>query len=105
MTVQSISALEALAMQQAGALILDVREPWETQLAPIAGTLNIPMQNVPAHLQALPHDQPILCLCHHGVRSMSVARFLIQNDFKSVLNITGGSHAWSNTVDASVARY
>lgn len=105
MTVQSISAQEALTMQQAGALILDVREPWEAHLAPIAGALNIPMDQIPSSLNALPDAQAILCLCHHGIRSMHVAHFLARQDFESVFNITGGSEAWSRTVDSSVAQY
>lgn len=105
MTIQSISALQAQAMQQAGALILDVREPWEAHLASIQGALNIPMQQIPASLNALPAEQAILCLCHHGIRSMNVAIFLRQQGFENVFNITGGSQAWSCTVDASVAQY
>jgi rhodanese-related sulfurtransferase len=105
MAVESISAQTALAMQQNGALILDVREPWETHLAPIAGALNIPMQSLPSSLNALPDDQDILCLCHHGVRSMHVAQFLAQQGFDHIYNITGGSDAWSRSVDAGVARY
>lgn len=105
MAVSSINAQEALALQQSGALILDVREPWEAHLAPIADALNIPMQQIPTSLDALPQDQAIVCLCHHGVRSMHVAQFLVQRGFDAVYNMTGGSEAWSRTVDASVARY
>lgn len=105
MAVVSVSAQEALALQQAGALILDVREPWEAHTASIAGALNIPMQQIPASLNALPETQAIVCLCHHGIRSMHVAQFLVQQGFESVYNLTGGSEAWSRTVDASVARY
>lgn len=105
MAVETISAQAALAMQQNGALILDVREPWEAQIAPIAGALNIPMQQLPSSLNALPEDQTILCLCHHGIRSMHVAQFLVQQGFENIYNITGGSEAWSRTVDAGVPRY
>ncbi len=105
MAVQSISAQAALAMQQDGALILDVREAWEAHIAPISGALNIPMQQLPSSLLALPEDQTILCLCHHGIRSMHVAQFLVQQGFENIYNITGGSEAWSRTVDTSVPRY
>src|SRR5690606_1547729 len=57
-------------------LLLDVREPWEVQLAairiPEAGTLNLPMGQIPQRLAELDPAQPILCICHHGMRSAQV---------------------------------
>jgi rhodanese-related sulfurtransferase len=105
MSVQTISALEAQAMQAQGALILDVREPWELEIAAIAGALNIPMQTIPAAIAALPREQALLVLCHHGIRSMHVARFLEQQGFDDLFNITGGADAWSRQVDPALPRY
>jgi len=50
-------------------------------------------------------DRPIACLCHHGSRSQHVANFLKENGFETVVNISGGIHAWSNEVDPSVPQY
>lgn len=91
-------------------LVLDVREPYElgwAQLEPGPGfrLLAIPMANVPGRLTELDPDQPIACLCHHGVRSMQVARFLHSNGFDHVVNIDGGIDAWSTEVDSAIARY
>lgn len=94
-------------------LVLDVREPWELQTASIQAlqglenleTLAIPMNSIPARLGELDKQRPIACLCHHGMRSQSVAAFLVQHGFETVANITGGISAWSRELDASVAQY
>jgi rhodanese-related sulfurtransferase len=90
-------------------VVLDVREPWEIETASVTAhgfdLVKIPMHTVPPRLQELNRDQPIACLCHHGARSMQVASFLAQQGFSHVANITGGIHAWSSQVDASVPTY
>jgi len=91
-------------------LVLDVREPYELGWAKLehgAGfrVLAIPMADIPARLSELDPDQPIACLCHHGVRSMQVARFLASNGFGQVVNIDGGIDAWSTQRDSAIARY
>lgn len=90
-------------------LLLDVREPWEVATAalnhPAATTLNIPMQQVPARLGELDPQRPIVCVCHHGMRSAQVAMFLAHHGCTQVYNLTGGIDAWSTLVDPSVPRY
>lgn len=97
------------ASQLGQPLVLDVRETWECQLASIApegcDVLIMPMQTIPDRLNELDPSRPIACLCHHGARSMQVAAFLEQQGFKNITNISGGIHAWSNQVDASVPVY
>ena len=85
--------------------LLDVREPWEYETCHIAGAQSIPMQTIPARLNELEEDQQIVCICHHGARSMSVAAFLERNGFPDVINLTGGIHAWAQQVDASMPTY
>lgn len=86
-------------------LLLDVREPWEFQTCHIAGAAAMPMQTVPARLAELDADAPVVCICHHGARSMQVAHFLEQNGFAHVINLTGGVHAWAQQVDNSMPTY
>lgn len=86
-------------------IILDVREPDETRLAPFAGALEIPMSEVPARVGELDPDSDIVVLCHHGIRSGRVAAFLDQQGFRHVANLTGGIDAWSLLVDPRVPRY
>ena len=86
-------------------VLLDVREPWEFQTCHIAGSVAIPMNAIPERLQELEEDAPIVCICHHGARSMSVAAFLERNGFTQVTNLTGGVHAWALQVDNSMPTY
>ncbi|MEO7401487.1 MAG: rhodanese-like domain-containing protein [Polaromonas sp.] len=94
-------------------VVLDVREPWEVQTAsvkPDGFTLvHIPMREIPVRLASLREahgaDHPIACICHHGMRSLQVANYLVQSGFGEVVNLQGGIDAWSQQVDPSVARY
>ncbi|MCV2367173.1 rhodanese-like domain-containing protein [Roseateles oligotrophus] len=106
-----IAADELLAMCAGSSppLLLDVREPWEAQLASIAidgaGSQLIPMGQISARLAELDSTQPIVCYCHHGVRSLQVVAFLLRAGFTSVYNLAGGIDAWSLGVDVAVPRY
>lgn len=89
-------------------VVLDVREPWEVQTASVKPDgfelIALPMREIPGRLGELSADQPVACLCHHGMRSEQVARYLVQNGFTEVVNIQGGIDAWS-ALDPSVPRY
>jgi rhodanese-related sulfurtransferase len=65
----------------------------------------MPMRTVPARLAELDPDLPVVCICHHGARSMQVAGFLEQNGFADVSNLTGGVHAWALQVDPKMPTY
>jgi rhodanese-related sulfurtransferase len=86
-------------------LVLDVREPWEINIASVAGTLNIPMADIPDRYDELPADTRIAVLCHSGVRSDRVASWLAAQGIPAVANIVGGIDAWSLEVDSTVPRY
>ena len=90
-------------------LLLDVREPWEFELAAIhvegLNTLLMPMNTVPERLAELDPSQPVVCICHHGARSAQVVAFLERAGFAAVYNLAGGIEAWSTQVDPSVPRY
>ncbi len=85
--------------------LLDVREPWETQICRIAGTELIPMRTVPGELHRIDRDRPVVCICHHGRRSAHVVLFLMQRGYTDVYNLTGGVDAWAREVDPSMPVY
>lgn len=97
----------ATAAQQlrGGALLLDVREPFEVAICQLEGSRHVPMRQIPETLPELPRDQPILVLCHHGGRSLRVTQFLRANGFAQVTNVAGGIDAWATEIDPSLARY
>jgi rhodanese-related sulfurtransferase len=107
--VRDLAALLAGFPPGSEPVLLDVREPWEVQRAalsvPGARTVCIPMQQIPGRLNELEFSQPILGLCHHGMRSLQVVAFLARQGFEHVYNIAGGIDAWAREVDASVPTY
>jgi rhodanese-related sulfurtransferase len=85
--------------------LLDVREPWEQQICQIAGSRLLPMRALPARLDELDPQQPVVCICHHGARSAHVAMWLARQGFADVYNLSGGVDAWARQVDRQMATY
>ena len=86
--------------------LLDVREPWEWETARIDGAKLMPMGDVPARAhQELDPEEPVVVVCHHGVRSMNVTVWLRQQGFEQAQSMRGGIDAWSKRVDGKVAMY
>ena len=71
----SVTQLKAWLDDKASAqpILLDVREPQEFAHCHIEGAQLMPMNTVPAQLQALDADRPTVVICHHGMRSAQVA--------------------------------
>jgi rhodanese-related sulfurtransferase len=109
-TLSPAQALSFLAEQaHASPILMDVREPWEIALATAqpqgAELLCIPMQQIPARLEEIDRQRPVLCICHHGVRSAHVVAYLMHMGWTNVYNLDGGIDAWSLSVEPSVPRY
>ncbi len=85
--------------------LLDVREPEELAICRIAGALHIPLGDVRERQDELDPDLPLVCICHHGVRSASAAGYLESQGFQQVFNLTGGVERWAVEVDSTLARY
>jgi len=85
--------------------LLDVREPWEFALASIPGSVHVPMGEVTRRLDEIDRTRPVVCVCHHGMRSLQVAVYLARNGFAEVCNLSGGIDAWARTADASCPTY
>src|SRR5215469_4147396 len=84
--------------------ILDVREPYEYQIAQIGGKL-IPQNDVPKRLDEIPRDREIVVQCRSGARSQKIAEFLKQSGYSQVVNLAGGILAWSGEIDPKVQKY
>jgi adenylyltransferase/sulfurtransferase len=104
--VPQITVKEFKARRDAGddLFLLDVREPYEYQIAQIGGTL-IPQNDVPQRLAEIPRDREIVVQCRSGARSQRIAEFLKQSGYTRVVNLAGGILAWSDEVDPSVQKY
>ena len=87
-------------------LLLDVREPWEFNTAHLPDSLLMPMGEVTSRAhQELDPDQPIVVLCHHGARSLSVTMWLRNQGFEHVQSLAGGIDNWSRAIDPSIPLY
>lgn len=96
-------------------LLLDVREPDEREFAaiPVEGRsadVHVPMGTLVERLEGLMYARagwggPLVVYCHHGVRSLRVAAWLIELGMSGVMNLEGGIDAYSRLVDSQVRRY
>jgi DMSO/TMAO reductase YedYZ molybdopterin-dependent catalytic subunit/rhodanese-related sulfurtransferase len=91
----AVSARGARALLDAGALLLDVREPeeWQAQHAPDA--VLMPMGQVKQRQSELPRDRRIVVVCRSGGRSAATAESLRTWGFDAV-NLAGGMCAWAS---------
>ena len=85
-------------------VLLDVREPWEFELARLEGSKLIPMSQLQERFTELDPASETVVICHHGNRSAYITRALQGAGFENVLNLEGGLDAYSS-VDESVPRY
>jgi adenylyltransferase/sulfurtransferase len=84
--------------------LLDVREPFEYQIANIGGKL-IPQNDVPQRLGEIDRNRPVVVHCKSGGRSQRIAEFLNQSGYNDVANVAGGILAWADQVDPKVPKY
>jgi rhodanese-related sulfurtransferase len=106
--IKELTPQEFVDLRAAGgeATLLDVREDWETQLAPVpTAIVHIPMGQVPDRLAELDPQKHTVVICRSGGRSMQVARFLAAQGFASVSNLAGGILAWSRDLDPAIPQY
>jgi adenylyltransferase/sulfurtransferase len=99
--------LHALLRADAPVTIIDVREPWEADVAEIPGTLLVPLgvvQRDPLGVVERLGDDPLVIVCHHGPRA-EVARDLLAAAGVSGRVLTGGIDAWARDIDGDLARY
>jgi adenylyltransferase/sulfurtransferase len=84
--------------------VLDVREPYEYQIANIGGTL-IPQNEVPQRLAEIDRNREIVVQCRSGGRSQRIAEFLAQQGYANVKNLAGGILAWADAIDPKITKY
>jgi rhodanese-related sulfurtransferase len=89
----------------ASVLVVDVREPWETQMGAIAGAKLIPLNTLPANMELFANAEEIIIYCHHGMRSLNAATWLRSQGVDGARSLTGGIERWSVEIDSKVPRY
>jgi rhodanese-related sulfurtransferase len=77
-----------------GFQFIDVREYYEFDAGHIEGAAHIPLRHLPARLELLDRDRPVVVACQIGQRSDLAARFLRDNGFDAH-NLEGGMTLWA----------
>ncbi|EPD84968.1 hypothetical protein HMPREF1529_01578 [Microbacterium sp. oral taxon 186 str. F0373] len=93
--IRELTASEMLAAQEAGATLLDVREPWETQTGVVAGSVLIPLGDLlddPAQID----DEHVVVICAHGIRARHAADALRARGVDADI-LVGGLAAWQQS--------
>jgi adenylyltransferase/sulfurtransferase len=85
--------------------LVDVREPFEYEIARIDGAKLIPLGELADRADELPRERPIVVHCHSGKRSAQAVRLLQQRGFTNLYNLDGGIDAWSDEIDQTVPKY
>lgn len=84
--------------------LVDVRSTEEHKISNIGGKL-IPLDTLDKRYVELDKNVPVIVFCHHGIRSRSAAKILLEHGFTQVHSLSGGIDRWSRQIDPSIPRY
>jgi adenylyltransferase/sulfurtransferase len=101
----SVRELKAKIDHREAFTLIDVREPFEYEIAKIEAARLIPLGELENRLSELPRSGPLILQCHSGGRSEHAVRLLQEAGFQNALNLEGGIDAWSAEIDPDVPRY
>ena len=85
--------------------LIDVREPFEYDIAHIAAARLIPLGELQSRIDELPRTGMLVLQCHSGGRSEHATQLLRDAGFDNAVNLAGGIDAWSVEIDPTVPRY
>ena len=102
-TVQEMK--RALDDPKLGIKVIDIREPFEYEIAHIEGVPLLPMSELQNRFTELDPNTQYYLHCKVGSRSLSALSFLREQGFKYVKSVKGGINAWSDEIDRNVPRY
>lgn len=95
--MQTITAEELKARLDSGdlnAILIDVREKDEWQIANIPQATLVPLQTIPDYAPNLPKEAEIIIHCKAGMRSAKACEYLSSIGYENVVNVTGGMDAF-----------
>lgn len=96
---KNIGNEELVQLQAQGASIVDVRAPSEFEAAHLAGSVNVPMDQLGTVSQGWDKNLPIVVYCATGARSANAAQYLAAQGFRKVYNLTQGIVAWNGATE------
>lgn len=90
---ESVTPQKAKDMQDAGAVLIDVRESHEYKAGHAPGAKLISLGVLERRLKEIPLEREVLVICQSGARSEQAAKLLSSNGYK-VTNVSGGMVNW-----------
>jgi rhodanese-related sulfurtransferase len=93
MSYAEIDVDELARLLDAGAALVDVRQPGEWEEARITGATLIPLAELPDRTAELPDAESLVLICRSGARSARACEFLAAQGFETA-NVAGGILAW-----------
>lgn len=84
--------------------MLDVREPWEYDIAQLDGAVLIPLGKLAQEMGSLDKSREWVIICHHGIRSRHACYFLEHHGFQTI-NLSGGIDRWAKELDPHMPLY
>jgi molybdopterin/thiamine biosynthesis adenylyltransferase/rhodanese-related sulfurtransferase len=101
----TVAQLNELRKKNPQIYLLDVREQHEWDMGHIEGSHHIPLGSIAEHLNEIPADRPIYCLCKLGGRSKKAIEIMKTKGHSKLVNVKGGINAWSKEIDSSIPQY
>src|SRR4029450_13007586 len=98
-----VEDLASLRRDGAPHALLDVREPWETAICAIDGSLTIPLTMIPQSPDRNARARRRVVVCRLGGRWARAVEWLRQNGFDRAVNLAGGIDAWAKQIDTTMA--
>ena len=93
-SLPGIVAEDAVPWLEMGAQPIDVREPDELERGKVAGSVEIPLGDLPQRTGEVPSGRPLLVYCASGMRSTTAASILERAGIGPVVDLKGGYGAW-----------
>jgi rhodanese-related sulfurtransferase len=89
-----VAPARAIELIDAGAVLIDVRRPYEYEGGRLAGSRNIEMNELSAAADSIPRDRSVLFYCRSGNRSGMAAQAFREAGYDAY-NLAGGIEAWA----------
>ncbi|MGI9114496.1 MAG: molybdopterin-synthase adenylyltransferase MoeB [Chthoniobacterales bacterium] len=101
----SASQLHEMILGGEEVTLIDVREPFEVQIARLDPATLIPLGEIPERMNEIPRTGKTVLFCKSGVRSANAITFLRSKGYDNLVNLDGGIEAWREQVDPSLRKY
>ena len=90
----SITPEQAWQMMNKGARLLDVRDELRFSQGHAKGAFHLTNQSYAEFQQQADFDDEIIVMCYHGVSSLNVGTYLLNQGYDNIYSVIGGFEGW-----------